>query len=127
SACRRCGRPLSGSDLAPLRHQVAELPLVRPEVVEYQLHRLVCPCCHTSTCGTLPPGVCGPFGPRLEATLALLAGRHRLGLRPLVALAADLWGLDIDETPWREGPRRAYLWGAVTPFAGPAPIHLSQM
>src|SRR2546421_5830886 len=23
SACRRCGRPLSGSDLAPLRHQVA--------------------------------------------------------------------------------------------------------
>src|SRR5206468_3501549 len=82
TACRRCGRPLRGSDPAPLRHQVAELPVVRPDVVEYQLHRLVCPCCHTSTCGVLPAGVRGHFGPRLEATLALLAGRHRLGRRP---------------------------------------------
>src|SRR3954447_20235057 len=94
-ACRRCGRPLTGTDPAPLRHQVAELPVVRPEVVEYQLHRLVCPCCHTSTCGVLPAGVRGQFSPRLEAILALLAGRHRLGLRPVAALAADLWGLDV--------------------------------
>jgi transposase len=43
----------------------------------------------------LPPEVKGHFGPRLEATLALLAGQYRLGLRPVVALAADLWGLDI--------------------------------
>jgi transposase len=87
--------------LRPLRiceslgHQVAELPVVRPDVVEYQLHRLICPCCHTSTCGVLPAHVRGHFGPRLEATLALLAGGYRLGLRPVVALAADLWGLDI--------------------------------
>jgi transposase len=94
-ACRRCGRPLTGTDPLPLRHQVAELPVVRPDVVEYQLHRLTCPCCHTSTCGTLPPEVKGHFGPRLEATLALLAGQYRLGLRPVAALAADLWNLDI--------------------------------
>jgi len=93
NACRRCGKPLTGSDPNPLQHQVAELPVVVPDVVEYQLHRLSCPCCHTSTCGSLPPGVSGHFGPRLEATLALLAGRYRLGLRPLVDLAADLWGL----------------------------------
>jgi transposase len=95
TTCRRCGKPLTGKDPAPLRHQVAELPVVVAEVVEYQLHRLTCPCCHTATCGTLPPGVQGHFGPRLEATLALLAGRYRLGLRPVVELAADLWGLTI--------------------------------
>jgi transposase len=95
TSCRRCGRPLSGEDPAPLRHQVAELPVVRPEVVEYQLHRLTCPCCHTSTAGVLPAHVRGQFGPRLEATLVLLAGGYRLGLRPVVGLAADLWGLDI--------------------------------
>src|SRR5262245_20955482 len=39
TTCRRCGRPLAGSDPNPLRHQVAELPVVRPDVVEYQLHR----------------------------------------------------------------------------------------
>jgi transposase len=86
---------LTGNDPNPLRHQVAELPVVVPAVVEYQLHRLTCPCCQTSTCGTLPPEVKGQFGPRLEATLALLAGRYRLGLRPVADLAADLWGLDI--------------------------------
>jgi Family of unknown function (DUF6444) len=95
SACRRCGKPLSGNDPAPLRHQVTELPLVVPDVLEYQLHRLTCPCCKTSTCGTPPPSVKGQFGPRLEATLALLAGQYRQGLRPVVALAAALWGLDI--------------------------------
>jgi transposase len=95
TACRRCGQPLTGSDPDPIRHQVAELPVVRPDVVEYQLHRLSCPGCHTSTCGTLPAGVRGHFGPRLEATLALLAGGYRQGLRPVVTLAADLWGLDI--------------------------------
>jgi transposase len=150
STCRRCGRPLSGTDPTPLRHQVAELPVVRPDIVEHQLHRLTCPCCHTRTCGLLPPEVKGQFGPRLEATLALLAGRYRLGLRPVVALASDLWGLaispgmvsklrrhtaeallvpwvevalhvrtqdvHIDETPWREGRKRAYLWGVVSPL-----------
>jgi hypothetical protein len=35
STCRRCGRPLRGTDPAPLRHQVAELPVVRPDIVEY--------------------------------------------------------------------------------------------
>jgi transposase len=151
TACRRCGQPLTGNDPNPLRHQVAELPAVVPDVVEYQLHRLSCPCCHTSTCGAVPPFVKGHFGPRLEATLALLAGRYRLGLRPVVDLAADMWGLDIsagmvsklrgrtaealelpwvqvalyvrgqnvniDETPWREGKTRAYLWAVVTPKA----------
>ena len=94
-SCRRCGKPLTGNDPEPLRHQVAELPVVVPDVVEYQLHRLRCPCCGISTCGTLPPGVKGHFGPRLEASLALLAGRYRLGLRPVAEMAADLWGLDI--------------------------------
>jgi transposase len=95
TTCRRCGKPLTGNDSNPLRHQVAELPVVVPDVVEYQLHRLTCPCCHRATCGKLPPEVKGQFGPRLEATLALLAGQYRQGLRPIASLAADLWGLDI--------------------------------
>jgi transposase len=151
TTCRRCGKPLTGNDPDPLRHQVAELPVVVPDVVEYQLHRLTCSCCHTSTCGTLPPEVKGHFGPRLEATLALLAGQYRQGLRPVMGLSADLWGLNlstgmvsklrqrtaeallvpwaqvalyvgtqnvnIDETTWREGKKRAYLWAAATPLA----------
>jgi transposase len=75
SACRRCGGPLAGSDPAPLRHQVWEIPEIKPLVTEYQLHRLTCPCCSTSTCGQLPVGVPqSQAGPRLVALVALLMG-----------------------------------------------------
>ena len=36
SACRRCGAQLSGNDQQPLRHQVWELPEIKPIVTEYQ-------------------------------------------------------------------------------------------
>ena len=43
TACRRCGTTLSGSDPKPLRHQVWELPEIKPLVTEYQRQRLVAP------------------------------------------------------------------------------------
>jgi len=73
--CRRCGKSLAGSDPEPLRHQVWDIPEIKPLVTEYQLHRLTCPCCSISTCGELPAGV--PHtqaGPGLIAPAALLMG-----------------------------------------------------
>jgi len=73
--CRRCGEPLQGVDPEPLRHQVWEIPEIKPLVTEYQLHRLACPCCRESTCGKLPAGVPqSQAGPRLVALTALLMG-----------------------------------------------------
>src|SRR5262245_40054242 len=94
--CRRCGHALSGEDPQPRRHQVAEVPPVKPDVTEYRLHRLTCPACGTRTCAPLPAGVpAGAFGPRLQAELALLAGAYRLGKRLVRQLAGDLFGLSI--------------------------------
>ena len=94
--CRCCGAVLMGDDPDPWRHQVAELPPIEPTVVEYRLHRLICPNCGTKTCGQLPAGVPrGAFGPRLQAVLSLLVGAYRLGKRPIQSLAADLFGLTI--------------------------------
>ena len=74
-ACRRCGKALAGKDAEPLRHQVWDIPPIVPEVTEYQLHRLTCPCCRESTCGLLPPGApATQGGPRLVALTALLMG-----------------------------------------------------
>src|SRR6185295_1586560 len=39
--CRKCGKALAGIDPEPLRHQVWELPEIKPIVTEYQRHRLV--------------------------------------------------------------------------------------
>jgi transposase len=148
--CRGCGRALRGADPEPLRHQVAELPEVRPEVIEYRFHRLTCRHCGATARGTPPAGVpSGAFGPRLQATVALLGGAYRMSKRQVRAILSDLLGLPaslgmvckterhaaeavaapveqvgahvrcaasagVDETGWREGKRRAWLWVAVT-------------
>lgn len=79
--CRRCGRPLTGTDPDPLRHQVWELPEIQPLVTEYQQHRLVCSC-GCSTCGPLPSGVpTGQAGPRLIAFAGLLMACFRQSKR----------------------------------------------
>ena len=43
--CHRCQQMLRGDNPQPHRHQVTEIPSVKPLVTEYQLHRLVCPEC----------------------------------------------------------------------------------
>src|SRR4051812_26667787 len=81
-ACRRCGEALVGTDPEPLRHQVWDIPEIKPLVTEYQLHRLTCPCCRESTCAQLPPGVpISQGGPRLVALVALLMGCFRQSKR----------------------------------------------
>jgi transposase len=81
TACRRCGRPLTGTDPEPLRHQVWELPEIEPLITEYQQHRLVCSC-GCSTCGPLPSGVpTGQAGPRLIAFAGLLMACFRQSKR----------------------------------------------
>ena len=81
SACRRCGRPLAGTDPEPLRHQVWELPDIQPVVTEYQRHRLRCRC-GCATCADLPAGVpTGQAGPRLIAFSALLMACFRQSKR----------------------------------------------
>ncbi len=93
TACRRCGRALTGTDPEPIRHQVWELPEVEPLVTEYQRHRLVC-WCGCSTCGPLPAGVPpGQAGPRLIAFAGLLMACFRQSKRR----AAQFLGLILNQ------------------------------
>jgi transposase len=147
-ACGRCHHALAGSDPAPLRHQVVEIPPIRPHVSEYRRHRLACPRCGTVTCPALPSDARGGYGPRVQAVCALLAGAYRVGKRGVARLCGDLFGVpispaavcdlqhrtaaalepvareahayvagrpaNVDETGWREGKKRGWLWVAVT-------------
>jgi transposase len=93
--CRTCKGRLSGSDPAPRRHQVSELPPIAPIVTEYELHSLVCDC-GTRTAAALPAGVpTGAFGPSVVAMVATLMGVYRLSKRAVPELMHDVFGLPI--------------------------------
>lgn len=93
TTCRRCATELTGNDPAPLRHQVWELPEIKPLVTEYQQHRLLCSCCGESTCATLPEGVpIGHSGPRLIAFTGLLMAYFRQSKSRAALFLRDLLG-----------------------------------
>jgi transposase len=90
-ACRRCGKPLVGVDPEPIRHQVWELPEIKPIVLEYLRHRLDCADCGITTCAALPAGVPdGQSGPRLVAFTGLLMGHFRQSKRRASLFLQDL-------------------------------------
>lgn len=94
--CRQCGHHLTGTDPAPYRHQVTEIPPVVAEVTEYRLHTLVCPDCGLETRAELPRGVPrGAFGPRLQAMVALLSSRYHLSKRDGVQVMSDFFQADL--------------------------------
>ena len=97
ATCTRCAAPLP--PLAPgtitdiVAHQVTELPPVRAVVMEHRLHRVICPDCGHATRAILPAAVpTGAFGPRLQATVAVLSGQYRLSRRQV----ADVCGTVLD-------------------------------
>jgi transposase len=95
--CRRCQTPLAPLAAGePVRHQVTELPPVRAVVTEHQLQHVQCAACGTTTCAVLPAEVpAGAFGPRLQATVAVLSGRYRLSRREVVGVCTDVLGAPL--------------------------------
>ncbi|MFM7640115.1 MAG: IS66 family transposase [Cyanobium sp.] len=96
TTCRGCGEALSGEDPEPYRHQVVDIPKIVPFVIEHQLHRLICPHCHTSTCAELPEGVeKGNFGSQLSAYVGILGGVYHLSHRKVRSLLDHFLGVEI--------------------------------
>ena len=94
--CRHCRQALCGDDAHPQRHQVVEVPPVRAQVTEYQLHTLRCRHCDTLTEAAWPDTVPrSTFGPSIQAWVGLLSGAFRLSKRNIVALLSDAFGVDL--------------------------------
>jgi transposase len=94
--CAGCGALLEGEDPEPYRHQVTELPPVKPHVTEHQVHKVICPCCEKENGGELPPEVAvSQFGPNLVALVVLLMGVYRLSKRQVKSLLEDCFSIDM--------------------------------
>jgi transposase len=157
-----CQAPLSGEALTPWRHQVIEIPPIKPVVTEYQWHQLVCVACGEVSRAPWPAGVPrGTYGPRVQATVALCTGAYRLSKRTTHQVMEEVFGVPmsvgtispleqattealaapveeartyvheqevahLDETSWRQGGKRAWLWVAVTSWVTVFVVRLSR-
>jgi transposase len=96
AVCSGCGVNLSGNDPNPRRHQVTELPVVKPIVTEHQIHTLQCPECGCRCRGQLPETVPrGCFGPGVVAAVTLLSSFGRLSQRMIAGVLKDLFHLEV--------------------------------
>ena len=78
--CRRCGAPLDQHQCLfdPLRHQVWDIPEIKPLVIEYRRERFLCEKCQETTCAPLPETLGSTTaGPKLLATTAIFLSRLR--------------------------------------------------
>lgn len=107
TSCSGCGSRLpKRRDADPQRHQVTEIPQVRPHTDEHRMHAVECTCgCVTRA--TLPDDVPrSAFGPRLIATVALLTGLYRLSKRNARRILGELFGVDISTGAISNAERR---------------------
>jgi transposase len=96
TSCAACGALLLGADPHPLRHQVAELPRIEPEVTEYQRHALTCLACGARTQPDWPAEMpSGSFGPRLQATVGYLTGRVGASQREVEEVLETVFHTDL--------------------------------
>jgi len=96
--CERCGGQVSSGQQCPAahRHQVWEVPEVKPYVKEYQLGHGWCGECGVWTRAPLPKGVPrGAFGPRLMALVGLLTGRLRMSKRLVREFLSSVLGMEV--------------------------------
>jgi transposase len=160
--CAHCQASLSGDDPQPWRHQVIEIPPIKPVVTEYQWHQLLCSACGEMTRAPWPDGVpSGTYGPRVQATVALCTGSYRLSKRTTQQMLDDVLRVPgsvgtisqleqattavvagpveeartyvqaqavahLDETSWRQGGQRAWLWAAVTSWVTVFVVRMSR-
>ena len=115
--CRKCGHELSGQGRVvgrPARHQVIDLPASAVLTTEHQLLKVACPACGTHTRAALPAGVePGAFGPRLRATVVMLAAML-MSRRATALVLADMFGAKLST-----GSVEKILKDASATLAGP--------
>ena len=91
-----CGGSIKAETHKKKRHQVHELPVVKPMVTEYQRVFGQCACCNQHHFGDLPVGVpSGMLGIRAIATMATHTGKYHLSKRMTQVAFADHYGLEI--------------------------------
>jgi transposase len=95
--CEHCQSVLNLQNLDVIfRHQVTELPLVKPIITEYQIYGTRCRECGKKTQAILPASVpTGLLGPNAQALIVSATGEYDLSTRKTCRLFGRWYGLEL--------------------------------
>jgi transposase len=98
--CEQCAATLpataDGSDPPATQHQVADLPPVRAEVIEYQGQARTCRRCGCVTRASIPAEITRhTIGPGLAAAMAYFAGCHQVSKRGVEEIVETLFEVPL--------------------------------
>jgi len=100
ATCANCGTDLRA--VAPqrtIRRQIAELPEIKPVVIETRQDEVACPCCQQLQRGLLPEDLeaTRQFGPRLEGLVTYFHQEHHMGFERTQTVLQDVLGISLSE------------------------------
>lgn len=97
--CEKCCLPLGPHEAKetspPLRHQIFEVPEIRPIKTEYRCHETECACGHRTRASMPAQAAQSSFGPRVYAIIAYLVSSHLGTRRGVGEIMSTLFGIDI--------------------------------
>lgn len=97
--CAHCGTALDQAASTTVdRRQVHDLPPMRIQVTEHQVHTVVCPCCRHDNRGVFPEGVVAPmqYGPHIQGLAVYLTCYQLLPFARTAMLLHDLLGVGLN-------------------------------
>jgi transposase len=96
--CTTCGKDVSGQEQELVnRHQVVDIPPVKPMVIELHRYQTTCEC-GACVLGAYPPGYDEPqqrFGPGVHSLLSYFNGTHHVAHQRLQQMMEAVFGLPI--------------------------------
>jgi transposase len=98
--CIGCGSSLEHIPVQDVRtRQVFDLPTVKMEVTEHRSEVKQCPCCHTQTAGTFPPGItkATQYGSTLKSIVVYMMQHQIVPFERTTEFLQDIFGCTLSE------------------------------
>jgi transposase len=95
--CRKCGSQVEESSSQIYRHQVVEVPPVKPIVIEHRFHQMTCTSCGKENQAPMMAEIIskGGYGSRVAAYIGLFSSQYRQSYRQIKRIMQAVFGLHM--------------------------------
>ena len=96
--CSKCGAKFSlDGNREAHRHQIVEVPVIEPIIIEHRFHPIACTCCGNDNQAPEMAEIISKsaFGPRTAAYVGLFSSQYRQSYRQVQSLMQAVFGIEL--------------------------------